>query len=35
MYTFVIIMFGLCLFATLICVTTVIAAGQADKHKDM
>lgn len=28
MYTFVIIMFGLCLFATLICVTAVIAAGR-------
>lgn len=35
MHTFAIIMFGLCLFATLICVTAVIAAGQADKHKDM
>ena len=35
MYTFVIIMFGLCLFSALICVTAVIAAGQADKHKDM
>lgn len=35
MYAFLIIMLGLCLFATLICVTAVIAAGQADKHKNM